>query len=248
MVILSDKIIPGQKPIPWTKDGIYADYAPSEYITKVANGIFPDLLSVKECEKMIFFTQNGVTIDGKFPKILTREENLYYEQNTTNRPVDAMFDRFAMGCIDNYKLSKDVDLNSFAVNGPTIPESLIHYHSIKNELIKFSQEEYNIEYERNSYYFKRIEYSKQHPNEFESTRCKIKLLKNKKFDIIQKQKQYSNLDFGRLSKAERGRIITEQADLKNERTQVENDIQMLKRKLENNIQISKKARYESYIY
>lgn len=73
MIVISKDPIPGQTPIPWTKTGIYADYAPKDYITKVANGIFPDLIRITECERRIFFLSskqdNVIEITGKYPTI-----------------------------------------------------------------------------------------------------------------------------------------------------------------------------------
>ena len=155
MIILSDKKIPGQTPIPWTKNAIYADYAPADYITKVANGIFPDLLSVKECEKMIFFYQN-VTINGSYPSTLGFDEYMY-RYTTINRPIDAMFDRFAMGCIDTYKLSQNVNFKSFETNGPKLSQSLIRYNSLKSIIEGYPLHKFQEEYSKNNDYFIKLE-------------------------------------------------------------------------------------------
>ncbi|KAK8845827.1 hypothetical protein M9Y10_020750 [Tritrichomonas musculus] len=224
MVILSDTQIPGQTPIPWTKTGIYADYAPSDYITKVANGIFPDLANVKESKKRIFFmfpnnnnnpnkSQEQIEIEGNYPTSLDIDEAYYY-QSTSNRPVDAMFDRFAMGCASTTKLLTNVDLKSFKVHGPTLPMSIIHHQSLKNFLQQWPIDKYQMHCSKYSSFLEKSD--------------RLKDAYGRRSYIIEQQSQYRNLDFGSLPSSERQRIIGIQKDLKEQRNQIENEIQSIK--------------------
>lgn len=115
LVILTNKKIPMQEPIPWIKEKITARDTEMDYLIKLANGFFPGLFYVKHSKTRLFFRKKNtpVAIKGTLPQ-LQNERLLRME--THGRRVDAMFDRFAMTCIENDRLCKNVDLKSFSVN------------------------------------------------------------------------------------------------------------------------------------
>ena len=135
MVILSQTPIPHQTPIPWTKSGIYADIAPEDYITRIANGIFPELFKVTKSGTRVFFIDsnlNEIQFEGNYP--ISLQSDIVYSYNH-DRLIDSMFDRFAMGCIEKDKLVKDVDLKSFQTQGIQLPSDLIYYKKHEEQII-----------------------------------------------------------------------------------------------------------------
>lgn len=134
LVIVTNKTIPNQEPLPWERKKIAAHDSKPNYTIKLANGLFPEFASVKHSKNRIFFIKSdkSITIQGTKPHI---EDEYGRKEMTKHRQIDAMFDLFAMHCVENNRLCKNVDLKSFSGNGPTIDKTVI-LNSSKKDLFR----------------------------------------------------------------------------------------------------------------